>query len=416
MFERKFLGIELNGYWRKAVLISVTLFFVFLGDAIMSDWVPAFVQESVSSPFLMGLIISSSSVVGFLSDLIFPQLLKGLKTKKLLVMAIGTSLVFCGLMLWSTALPWIGIFLIAMAVWGVYYEFLGFGTQMFVSENVPTISRSGVWAVMSSFKSLAYFIGPIIGSYVAINKGNGATVWVATLSVGVGYIAWLFMGRSKKEVVVGEPVEKINIFLEIKHWITLFEHVWPILIVSIFLGIVDATYWTTGTVFSDNLSKQEWFGGLFLPFYVLPMVFMGGFMAKLGIYKGKKKMAECFMLLSGLLLVLLGISSGVIFSLVISFLVGSVLSISWPLVDAVYSDIVSRMGKEGKHMMGLSGSTLSLAYVVGPILSGGIAQYMGERLTFVVVGGLMVVVSVALLLVTPKKLRLPQEEIKAWDS
>jgi len=416
MNKRSFLGIPADSYWTKVVALSAMLFFVFLGDAILSDWVPSFVQDSLGGSLMMGLVISFSSIVGFVMDLIFPQLFRGTKTRKMMVMAIGSSLLFCGLLLWAVALPWVIIFLVAMGVWGVYYEFLGFGSQMFVSETIPASSRSGVWAVMGGFKSLAYFLGPIIGSSLAVRTGNYSVVIVAAASVFVGYVVWLLAGRNKKEIVVmNEPLEKVNILTEVKHWVVLIEHIWPVLVISLMMGLVDATYWTTGAVLSDNMAQQTWWGGLFLPVYMLPMVFVGAIIAKWGVYKGKKKLAETFMLISGVLLTLLGISDVVAIVLIISFLVGTMLSFSWPLTDAVYSDIVSRMGKEGKHVVGLSGSTISLAYIFGPILAGLISQYMGEKGTFVVVGLLMMLVSILLLVMTPRKLRLPQAEIKTWE-
>jgi MFS family permease len=414
--NRKFSIADLRGsFWSRVMLVSVMLFFVYLGDAILSDWVPAYIQDSVGSSLLMGLIISFSSVVGFGADLIFPQLLKDLKTKKLMLMAIGTSLIFCGILLWTVSWPWLILFLVGMAVWGIYYEFLGFGGQQFVCESVPAASRSGVWAIMGIFKSLAYFLGPIIGSYLALVKGNNAVVLVAAGAVLVGYLVWLSIGRTKSKNVVNEPYEKVNILDEMKHWKTLFVHVWPVLTISLVMGMVDATFWTTGTVLSDNMASENWWGGMFLPFYMLPMIFVGVIVARWGIYKGKKKMAEIFMLVSGLLLAVLGASNSVIIALTTSFMVGTALSIAWPLTEAVYSDIISRMGREGKHMVGLSGSTLSLAYIVGPVLAGYIAGQVGEKMTFTVMGIFMAVVAFVLLLVTPRKLKLPQTEIASWD-
>lgn len=414
--NRKFFGMDLkNSFWGKVVVISMVLFFVYLGDAILSDWVPAYIQTAVSSSFLMGMIISFSSMVGFLADVVFPQILKGVKTRKLIVMAIGASLMFCGVLIWSIPWPWIFLFLLAMAIWGVYYEFLSFGKQGFVSENIPATARSGAWAIIGTFQSLAYFLGPIIGSWLTINRSNSEVVLAAAFFVIIGYLFWLISGREKSESVVVEEAEKLNIWEEIKHWRVLFDHVWPVLTISLMLGVVDATFWTTGTVLSDTLAKNGFWGGMFLPMYTLPMIFMGVVVAKWGIYKGKKKTAEVFLLLAGVLLSLVGWSDKLWFLLLIAFGVGATLSISWPMTDAVYSDIVSRMGREGKHLMGLSSSTISLAYIVGPILVGFVASKVGEIRTFGLVGMLMVVVATVLLLVTPKKLRLPQEEIQKWD-
>lgn len=331
-----------------------------------------------------------------------------------MLMAIGTSLIFAGILWWAIVWPWLALFLVAMAVWGVYYEFLGFGSQQFVSESIPKASRSGAWAIMGVFKSLAYFLGPIVGSYVAIYKGDTSAVLVAVFFVLVGLSIWLLMGKNNKDIEVEETPEKINIQNEIKHWKVLFVHVWPVLLISIIMGLVDATFWTTGTVLSDNLAKQNWLGGMFLPFYMLPMVLIGVVIAKWGIYQGKKKMAEVFMLLAGLSLTCIGMVNSIWLLLAVSLFTGSALSIAWPLTDAVYSDIINRMGKEGKHMVGLSSSTVSLSYIIGPILAGGIAQMVGERITFSVMGIFMSVAAIILLMVTPRKLRLPQGEIKTW--
>ncbi len=396
-------------------MLSIMLFFVYLGDGILSDWAPSFIQSSTKSSLLMGLILSFSSMVGFGADLIFPQLLKRVKTRKLMLMAIGTSLIFAGILLWAIVWPWLVIFLVAMAVWGVYYEFLGFGGQQFVAESIPKTSRSGAWAIMGVFKSLAYFLGPIIGSYIAINKGDSSAVLVAVFSVLIGYAVWLLMGKNNRDIEVEETPEKVNIKNEIEHWRVLFFHVWPVLTISIFMGLIDATFWTTGTVLSDNLARENWLGGMFLPFYMLPMVLIGVVVAKWGIYQGKKKMAEVFMLLAGLCLACISLVNSVWLLLLVSLLTGSALSIAWPLTDAVYSDIINRMGKEGKHMVGLSSSTISMSYILGPILAGGIAQIVGERMTFSVMGVFMSMAAIVLLIVTPKKLKLPQEEIKTWS-
>ncbi len=402
-----------DGFWGRVIVFSVIMFFISLGDAIISDWAPAFIQESMGSSLIMGLVMAFSAVVGFGADLIFPQLLRGVKMRRLISMGIGTFLILSGILLWSTAWPIIVLFLTGMAFWGVYYEFLGFGNHQFVA-SIPAASRSAVWSILGVFKSLAYFLGPVIGSAVALTKGNYATVVTAAAAVLVGYLVFTLMNRKTDHAAL-EPVEKLSILSEIKHWGLLFKHVWPVLILSLVMGLVDATFWTTGTVLSDNLAKINWWGGMFLPLYMLPMIFVGLIVARWGIYKGKKKMAEIFMLLSGLCLGLIGMKDSLPLMLAAATLTGVTLSVAWPLTDAVYSDIISRMGKEGKHMMGLSSSTLSLAYIIGPIFAGIIAQMVGERMTFSVMGIFMAVVAGILLIVTPKKLKLPQTEIQTWD-
>jgi len=209
-------------------------------------------------------------------------------------------------------------------------------------------------------------------------------------------------------------MEKFNIKEEWGYWKVLFVHVWPALLISLTMGLIDATYWTAGAVLSDSLARNDPLGGFFLPAYMLPPVFMGVVLAKWGVYKRKKKIAEMFILLSGVFLACLGLNESVGIMLLLSFFVGMALSVAWPMVDAVYSDILARMGKERKHMVGLSSSTVSVSYIIGPVFSGLVSGWVGERQTFVVLGVFVVIVASVLLFVTPKKLRLPQAEMSEW--
>lgn len=397
---------------RKVAALTSLLFFTLLADAILSFWAPVYMQEVLKSSFLMGMVMSFSSVIGFGADLVFPQLLSGTVVRKLMLMAILSGLLFAGLLFWSTFWPVVAIFLAAMAVWGIYYEFLGFANQQFVAETAPVRERASVWAVMGVFKNLAYFLGPIFGGLLIV-FGNRSVVVVAGGISLLAYFLFLFWRGDNKRVVI--EAKEINIAAEIEHWWALLPHVWPMLVASFVLGLLDATFWTTGTVFTVSLAQKSFLGGLFLPMYILPSLFVGFLVMKWGVYKGKKKWAEIFMLLAGIILMFLSYRDSIFLELAIVFFSSMLLSISYPLIDAVYSDIVSRMGRERKHLMGLSSSMVSLAYIVGPVSAGWIASRVGERMTFVAMGAALAVVAAMLLVLTPKKLKLPQKEIQSWE-
>ena len=96
--------------------------------------------------------------------------------------------------------------------------------------------------------------------------------------------------------------------------------------------------------------------------------------------------------------------------------VWSVLSaMAWPLLDAVYTDLLARMGRENIHMVGLKNASNSIAYMIGPIMSGGLATVVVNIESFAYMGGLMVMVAIVLLILTPRKVKLPQTEIKTWE-
>lgn len=404
--------MESNPLWQKIITLSLVLFFAFLADAILSTWVPGLVENSFKSPVVMGFIISFSSIVGLGTDLVFPQILKGISFKSLLYTSIFLSIMFCMTLIFATDIPFVLIFLVAMAIWGIYYEVIAFANHQFVADTIPIRMHASTWAFIGVFKNLAYFLGPLLAGFMV----TSGTRTPAYFSVFFLLIAMVILTLSKKhhERPLTIEIEKLNFACEIEHWGVLFKKVWPILIISTTLGIIDAFFWTTGAVYTEELTKVSFLGRFFLPVYALPSLFVGFIVAKKGIVSGKKKTAIRFFLLSGIFLSLMSVYNSVIWQIVAVFCSSLALAITYPLIEGVYSDIIERMGKQKKHMMGLGSSTTSISYIVGPIIAGIVNSLVGSVMTFVYLGYVVVLIAAVLMLVTPKKLKLPQSEIKKW--
>lgn len=405
-----------NSVWGKLAMMLGVVFFLYFGDAILSDWIPTYMQETLGGSLFMGLMMSFSSLVGFAADLVFPQLFRKVSERRMVMLAISSVFMTAGVILWTTHFPLVSLFLLGMGIWGLYYEFLGFGLTSYVTKISSITDRSGVWSVIGVVKSIAYCVGPLVGSWLFVWQGNLSVIFVYAGMALVAYVVWMAVGfkekRPAEETV--KDTEGLHILEEIKYWKALFEHVWPILLVSYLFGLLDATFWTTGVVLSDSLVKEHWLGGLFLSAYMLPEVFIGFVVARLGINKGKKKMAERFLLLSGVFMVMLGIVNSAGVTVLMALLIGMATAVAWPLVNAVYSDILARMGKEQKHLTGMSSSMINLSYITGPVIAGLTAQLIGERKTMMCVGLFVILMALVLLVVTPKKIRLPQSEIAEW--
>lgn len=399
--------------WKRVSAFLVILFFVLLSDAVLSDWVPGYLQGVLGSPLAMGLMMALSSVVGFVMDLVFPQLLRSSGVRKLAGGALLGALIFLLSMLSSTWWSYLLILAMGMAAWGIYYELDSFMTQQFVAGVAPSHERSSVWGVVGVVRNAAYFLGPIVGGYVAY-YGDRAVVLG---SMGVLIFAYLLflMIRLPTEREIDHHDASINLREEISHWYVLGVRVWPILLTSFVVGLIDATFWTSGTVLTDRLAENSLFGGWFLSAYMFPFLFAGLLVARWGVDVGKKKWAARFLLIGALSLMLVGFVKSVFLLLLVVALAGLFIAMAFPLIDSVYTDLVARARKGRKHIMGMSSATFSLAYVVGPILSGFISGRLGEEMTFTMMGVVVCVVAVILLVVTPKKLKLPQDEIQSWE-
>lgn len=400
-------------FWIKVSAFLVVMFFILLSDAILSDFVPGYIQQTVGSASAMGLIMAFSSIVGIGMDLLFPQMLRGAGVRKLAGLAIVGSLTFLISLYFSTTLIPVLMLLLGMAAWGVYYELDAFMTKQFVADVAPAHSRGAVWGVVGVFRSLAYFLGPLLGASIAV-RGDRGVIVVAGVVLLLAYLFFLFLKLPRgRETAEADHV--ISVKEEFLHWLTLGKRVWSVLIISLLVGIVDAVFWTTGTVVNDTLAELYPWGGWFLSIYMLPSLFVGFVIAKWGIYQGKKRWAEIFTLLGGLTLMAVTLHNQIWWILGVVFVASIFFGMSWPLIDATYSDFAVRMKRGRKHMIGISSSVLSLAYVIGPILAGVLAERVGELKSFVWVGGLVVVVSIWLLMVTPRKIRLPEMQIEEWD-
>jgi len=399
--------------WAKLMALSLALFFIFFADAILSYWVPGFIQSSLGSAFLMGLIMAFSSLMGLIADLILPQVLKNISVKTLLVCIIVLSVIFSLVLIFSIYSPVIIVFLFAMLVWGIYYELIGFANHEFVSTNIPINRRTGAWAVISLFSSLAYFLGPFVALFLMEYNDYFLVISSLFLTI-ISYLIFLML--KIKGVKAKIETNNVSIFEELGYWKVLVRKVWPILSISFILTLIDSAFWTIGAVLSEKLvSQNNFLASLYLPFFTLPTLVMGFILVRVNIYTQKKKLAELFLIISSFFLILMGLNQDINWQLVCVLAIGVMQALAWPLSSAVYSDILSRMGNEKKHLIGLSNSTGSLAYILGPLVAGLLSSFFGEYAAFSFIGVFILVASVTLLIITPKKLKLPQNEIKNWE-
>lgn len=399
--------------WMRVAFFLTILFFVLLSDAVLADWVPGYLQESLGSPSRMGLMMALSSLVGVGMDLVFPQLLRRTGVKKIAGGAMLGAILFLVTLLSHTWWQGVGLLIIGMGIWGIYYELDSFMTQQFVAGVAPRDQRSSVWGVVGVVRSGAYFLGPLIGAWV-IQWGERTLVYTAMGILVVAYSCFWFLRlpHSSEEAIEWED---IHVREEVIKWLALGKRVWPVLLTSLMGGLVDATFWTTGTVLTDSLAEQNKYGGWFLSAYMLPFLLVGLLVARWGLDEGKKRWSQIFQLMTGLILISFWWIREPLLLLVAAFLVGAAIAASWPLIDSVYTDLVSRARKGKKHVMGMSAAMYGTAYILGPIMAGYLVEWVGPERSFAVIGVIVVCVSALLLLLTPRKLALPQAEISTWD-
>ena len=358
--------------------------------------------------------MASSSVVGLFTDILLPQMVKRIETYKLIIFTGLVSVTFSSFLIGSLFYPFLLVFLFGMASWGIYYELLGFANRQFVSKSVPHEFHASAWAFIFTFRSMAYTLGPFVASFM-LKVGSAALISLSIFLTVFGYMLLLLLGLSKERKV---PTDKKhihpNLLSEISHWKELFSVVWPVVILSLLMGIIDASFWTTGAVLTEKLSEVDQIGNFFISAYMLPSLFVGFLIMRWKPESGKKKKAIISFLIANLILLSVGFWHSSLMIILSVFFAGIGLAFTYPLLDGVYSDITERMGKQRLHLMGLTNSSVSMAYILGPIISGYLASKVGEQMSFTYIAMIGLIVGFILFFVTPKKLKLPQSEIEEW--
>lgn len=390
----------------------VMIFLVGTGDAILSYSVPVHIESYVNSTFLMGLILGFSSLVGIACDLLFAKLFRGRTYRSFLVWMFVVAFLFPSIILFLPPLP--AFFLLAMAAWGIYYELLHFSHFHVIESVVDREDHVLAWGMLESFRAAAYLIGPLLAAWL-IDRHVSAPFYgsVGFYSAAlVGFLLFLKATRAH-----GAPARQPNfpaiesLRTEFKVWGVLMRRVWPLFLLLLVCGFVDATFWSVGTLFAENLRQESAVGSLLFPAYTIPALFIGLLAAPAARPLGKKRAALLAAVAAGILLTLVGFTQAALPAVLLVFFFSLFFSLTFPEIYATFEDYVTRLGDHGDDLVGLEGSAVSLSYIIGPILAGGIASAFGNRGAFSVAGIALVLIALLGLAVVPRKIKLPQQAL-----
>lgn len=413
----------------KPFIASLTI--VFFADSIMAYAFPVWVEETVGSATILGLIMALSSVFGIACDLLFPQFLKVKHWRRQLLMAISVAVIFPLTTYFGLSWNVIALLLVASAAWGIYYELLFFAEGNFIVDTVEKKQFSRTWAVINLASGITKVISPILAALV-VDTPMQLIAMVLLFHV-IGLVP-LFFIRSRQHLTERQAekdaqqehvpstkpaLSHFNLFKEVSSWRTLMPSVYPVVFTGILIHCVDAAFWTVGALFGEHMFREHAlhigplvldhrFAWLPLFLFLVPSLFGSLILLKANITERKKRYAELLVVAAGAALVLNWFLPWSIFSLVPFFLTGLFMDWAYPLNRAVYSDLIKRAHGFQEDLVGLSQANSSIAYIMVPLVAGALADTVGYWNTFFALGLLLLIGGSILLMVTPRKIRLPQ--------
>lgn len=384
-----------------------------LSDSILSYIFPIVLEDHLNSNFLIGGIMALSSLVGLICDFILPQIFPNKSWRFLLIAGIVVSLLFPILLALGDIFGLLSMFVLAVIIWGIYYEFELFAEQHFVVSEFKKDDYSRTWGIMSIMLDVTSIIAPIVGSILLIL----GTFYYSSVTFTMNILALIFTilllttnPQTTKVTYKSKVKEYISFFKELKYWKTISKKIVPLLVMAFLLELVSATFWVFGGLFGKELISIPGLDWGVLVISLIPTLIGSVIVSKLNIQRRKKLLSQLSLLAGGLVLTPFFLLEGnVPLVLIIIFAASFLLSFSWPLNDAVYSDLQKRLEEHGVHLMGLSNAGYSLAYIIAPLLMGLVFDLFGFYKSFSLLGLVLALVSGILILLTPKKLIMPQK-------
>lgn len=397
-------------------LFSLVIFYISLNDGIMSYIVPIIVDANLADSFKTGLIISISSTFGMFFD-IFAGKNFGRKTYAFFVFWMLTiATLFPSFFLF---LPHnIFVFAMAMIVWSAYYELRNYAKYDFVHRYVTLEQHTTAWSILTPFQAAAYAIGPALAVSLINSKNSYAFPLYTALSAILISITVYFIFQKtfgKKSANRTSHTEGESLFKELKVMKILVKRVWPVVIFSFAVTLIDVVYWTVGVLYAEKLREINPMGGFLLTIYCLPTIFVGFITPFIHKKLGKKKTAYILGTIAGICLTIMGMSKNIWYISVFTFFVAVLSGVIVVLVSAIFEDYVARLSKLGNDMVSVYQFTNNFAYALGPALLGLIAKIYGSQQAFISIGIILFLVSIISWVISPRKIKMPQRELAEAD-
>lgn len=390
-----------------ALAMMILFFSIFNG--IVAYITPLLMEERGLSKTMLGIIYGMSSVSGALFDFLLCRFLTKTNFRRVFIFMFAICLVYPLILLKATTAV---LFIIPMALWGLYYDFYQYGRHDFVGRYTKHADHSSSYGIMEAALAVGYMIAPLIAGFLigeAVGWKPAFLGWIFLL-VAISFFLLLLALTKKGEAGVISYQEKssyTSFFMEIHVWKRIGKVIFPALAVTLMLNIVDSFFWTIGPLLSESLkSSLGNFEGILITAYFFPMLIVGWLVGPITKRFGKKRTAFWGLLVGSAVLMTFSLSQSV-FVLIACILVASTfLMVSWPSINGAYADYISEAPKIERELQTISDFSGNLGYVIGPITAGILADLFGNIQAFTIIGFIGIIVSLSLIKYSPKKINV----------
>jgi len=391
-------------------LLSTMLLFWAIYEGIVSYMTPLIISANGISESLMGIIIGTSSIAGAFFDFIACRIFKNTYYKRVFLVMFTICLIYPFILFKANSFA---LYLLAMAIWGVYYDLRNIGNFDFVARHTDKSDHVSSFGVIQVFQAVGFLIAPIIVGFLIADQFNYKPLvmaWVFVI-IAVIFFALLYLLKDKGTSALGPSYRERKRTWRglLLIWGDLGRILLPVLILTFMLNFIDAFFWTIGPIFAESLNSMKEFAGFFMTAYSLPALLVGWIVGVLARKYGKKKTAFVALFIGSLFLASTYFFNQAIFLILNIFVASMFISMSWPSINGAYADYISETPDYEKEITGLEDFFTNLGYVLGPMLAGIIADHLGNSGAFSILGLAGAITAIILIIITPRKINVSQE-------
>lgn len=385
--------------------VGMMIFFFVIFDGVLMYLAPIIITRTGVSESLMGLIIGSSSIAGLLFDFILCRAIEETHYRRIFLFMLLFAALYPLILFGGTTIT---IYIIAMAVWGFYYDFYNIGTLDFVERTADPINHVSNFGVLRAFEGLGYLIAPFAGSLLLLVLHPGPRMLMAiAVPLVISFLFYaivVFRPSVERVEYVADKQKDVLTFLSEMHlWREIGAMLLPILALTFAINLIDSAIWTFGPIFSEHIGVTSGFsGGVFMTAYALPPLLVGWLVGLIARKHGMKRTAQMAIAIGSILLISVGFVTSPIALITLIFFASFSLAMGWPSINGIYTDHIQSNPKHRKETETLQDLFTNIGDTSGPIVGGYMAQYLGSAHTFVALGSVGVVIALFLFVMTPR--------------
>jgi len=381
---------------------AMILFFV-LFDGIMTYLLPLVVLEHGLSKTQLGLILSAAAVSGAFFDFAIYKIFQNALYRRLFIAMLASGLLYIFVVWYAETIL---LFLMAMALWGFYYDLKSFGTLDFVSRHSQKKQLAGNFGIAQSFQAIGALLAPMLAGLAIVDYVDWQPFALALfflLLSGAFFLLLLHEARGKKQFIpLREQPRKGGMLSEIAGWRRVGLALLPVFLLATFSAVFDSFFMALGPVLAETLPLEP-FDGFFMVAYFLPPLLIGGLIGSIVGRFGEKRAALGGLLIGGAILSTLALVQAPLAIIAIVFLSSCFACMALPVTQGIYARIIHETPRVKKEVQELGDFFSNFGFIIGPVAAGIIADGFGTAAAFSALGLMGAAFALVLFFIMPKK-------------